>query len=164
MSSSCFFLFCVGHYLWGIDTFRKTETQFFCLLMVGHYLWGIDTLQRMKFHQEFSLWTSDITYEELTPVSSLSSLTAPSIGRTLPMRNWHGFLLWLTKNGFPLSVGHYLWGIDTCCNSFYATFVWSRTCRSDITYEELTQSSSRWLNLPYLPKFVGHYLWGIDTF
>ena len=34
------FFFCVGHYLWGIDTlFILLFWQF----LVGHYLWGIDT-------------------------------------------------------------------------------------------------------------------------
>ena len=128
--------------------------------MVGHYLWGIDTLQRMKFHQEFSLWTSDITYEELThctqichwsdlmsdityeeltPVSSLSSLTAPSIGRTLPMRNWHASNNPVVVSRKNIFVGHYLWGIDTIHTIHSKAFI-ENFILSDITYEELTHA------------------------
>ena len=125
----------VGHYLWGIDTKSLILLNFF--YFVGHYLWGIDTsipktfglsnqgcpstsditYEELTHCTQICHWSdlmSDITYEELTPVSSLSSLTAPSIGRTLPMRNWHMlFSQKLLHHQIHLLVGHYLWGIDT---------------------------------------------------
>ena len=60
--------------------------------------------------------SSDITYEELTPVPAFAGLT--SAGRM------H-------------YVGHYLWGIDTTT----ANFINNVFAMSDITYEELTPSS-----------------------
>ena len=129
--------FLVGHYLWGIDTLHIVPRNSSLSMIVGHYLWGIDTsipktfglsnqgcpstsditYEELTHCTQICHWSdlmSDITYEELTPVSSLSSLTAPSIGRTLPMRNWHMlFSQKLLHHQIHLLVGHYLWGIDT---------------------------------------------------
>ena len=67
----------------------------------------------INFHSPV-LATSDITYEELTPLNA-----------------------WFNSSSSLLHVGHYLWVIDT--HSFHGSSVitlWSEL--SDITYEELT--------------------------
>ena len=86
------------------------------------------------------------------------------------------------------AVGHYLWGIDTCCNcNFFQKFFslcrrtlpmrnWytsgtsstssASAYRSDITYEELIQiNAAVFHSIPinFAIPLVGHYLWGIDT-
>ena len=103
----------VGHYLWGIDTRIPTATE--TMIAVGHYLWGIDT--QRQGNESF-----------------------PNVGRTLPMRNWHVF----THDKYLqlcLMVGHYLWGIDTN-KDLYKSPLSLLQKLSDITYEELTLSSS----------------------
>ena len=83
-----------------------------------------------------------------------------------------------------MTVGHYLWGIDTDSGLWWHHRLWChrRTlpmrnwylmCRrlnfirnsssSDITYEELIQFSAAAISLARDFKKVGHYLWGIDT-
>ena len=113
---------------------------------------------------------------------SMMIATADKYGcRTLPMRNWHIIIHYIDHHHFLL-VGHYLWGIDT--SLFSDCTIFSSRCRtlpmrnwhmtphtvplvqqfrSDITYEELTQSLIHHMYSSYTPSPVGHYLWGIDT-
>jgi len=126
------------------------------------------TLPMRNWYQTYELhfcspWGSDITYEEL--IQSFD------------------FLLYFSLSFNWLSVGHYLWGIDTFKQFFSNSFsireksdiTYEELIRilaeyfhltyppSDITYEELIQSSTVYSEVNEASKYVGHYLWGIDT-
>ena len=98
---------------------------------------------------------------------SMMIATADKYGcRTLPMRNWHDFILsdfycismsdityeeltqdpvfWFVKVAMDATVvGHYLWGIDTCLPLINPTTFFI-IMLSDITYEELTHEKNSW--------------------
>ena len=105
---------------------------------VGHYLWGIDTKRYNICWVNYCLFASDITYEELTQTYELHFCSPwGEFRRTLPMRNWHSSSM--LPNVASVSVGHYLWGIDTCYNQFKILHHKLSYAQSDITYEELTR-------------------------
>ena len=130
----------VGHYLWGIDTFRKSTIPLRILLMVGHYLWGIDTIYPMDISPH--ILRSDITYEELILSPSgviLIKLIVLSVGHYLWGIDTYIELRLLVVCCFIKFVGHYLWGIDTII-PFLLMHICTSINGSDITYEELILS------------------------
>ena len=152
----------VGHYLWGIDTYRAADAR--CLLFhqeVGHYLWGIDTF--------FVALTTDAT--------------GATASRTLPMRNWYTprfpfFVVPVSRS--DITYEELILKI-LCCRSDcvkLSDITYEELIRihiihskvfikdfilSDITYEELIPAHLLQTRPLWRIWSVGHYLWGIDT-
>ena len=84
---------------------------------------------------------SDITYEELTHQWCISYTFVPNMGSDITYEELTLTCWWGMCGIEKLTVGHYLWGIDTVINNnwhFISFFIFA--ILSDITYEELTLS------------------------
>ena len=181
----------VGHYLWGIDTNSYSFSFQFWMKNRSDITYEELTLCKFTIQYNCKLFIkSDITYEELTLSAAAISLARDfKKCRTLPMRNWHLFvisfciiclLILSICRTLPMRNWHHLQG--ECITKI-------NHGKSDITYEELTRLSGIVKVSPFSMKcgrtlpmrnwhmlfsqkllhhqihlLVGHYLWGIDTF
>ena len=140
----------------------ETADKYCCRTLPMRNWYKMWHVQIVHHHRQGYL--SDITYEEL--IHSWSPCGW--------IFNWNlsvGHYLWGidTNRTSPacsctfvrLQVGHYLWGIDTLSPHNHSIPAHAHLHESDITYEELIQLKIS----PFLQvsDSVGHYLWGIDT-
>ena len=130
----------VGHYLWGIDTNSYSFSFQFWMKNRSDITYEELTLCKFTIQYNCKLFIkSDITYEELTLSAAAISLARDfKKCRTLPMRNWHLFvisfciiclLILSICRTLPMRNWHHLQG--ECITKI-------NHGKSDITYEELT--------------------------